>query len=426
MINRDRDNSVNLPKRRRPNLLGATAAATAALAAGTMVPKADASPHAVDARPAVTKTAEIQKLQHKLKAEEVELSRVSNIASKMIGIPKSQLEGNGLVDPEPQIELGKKVSPEIKENVAQSTLELLVRNVNSGGGYEPVCTATNVLYKGKDYVRTARHCITEAQVLDLDDTLGYPSQNITKQLNLTQWAVGVPGSNVPIAYLENIAISSTGYGDGALLQVDTIPTKGGPSVVSFDSIPALEYKATKAQPVPYEQVAMYGDSDVNHDKPRATTGTYLGQTYMKDNNTNGTNGDVPMYVVGITAEDLRQSGCAPGDSGSAAESASGFVFGALWGTNNITPSDPFSDAGMAEKFRITTLEKELGIKLDRFSQLCFYSADQIDTSGQSVTMQQLVQGLDLEPPNPYGTPTEPPQPSVNPVVPTTTSTTPTN
>lgn len=375
---------------------GAMLVSSAATALGLGAGSADAAP---PPHHHTNTAAEVKKLEQKLTKEQQELSRVSNIASRLIGVPKSELAGKNL---RPVSELpgySYEISRETRDSLLNSTLELLSRNKGDEGPFRPLCTATKVNYFGHVGVLTAGHCVNLEDNINAGQVDGWPAQNIFDSSS-QEFAVSVAGDSYPIATATGLAYTPSGDLDFAFLPMQP-DTKGStPASSQFDELPSVDLSKAKGTPLPGEQVALFSDPQANNFHPVVETGRYLGVARANAVDESGKEFSAEVYVVGIDPSNAKSDSCNYGSSGSMAIGANGFFFGPLsWRQNVGYKSGDISqsiidDPTVSEKDRITLLEAQLGIDLSQFSTICGYQIIRHSADPQKDTMTSLIQGLD--------------------------------
>ena len=293
-----------------------------------------------------------------------------------------------------------KISPEIRREVSESALLLIKRakpQINKGGdqNWMPICTTNRISYKGNDNLATvAGHCLRADSNIGNSTYDVWPYQNIADTSNDEYALASITDPLTPIASVENIAMSPDDANDAALLEVE--PIVGKDPGHGFESVTPIDMDAHHKAPILGEPVAIYSFPDAAGYSPVTATGVYLGTAYVP----NPANKIQRVYVVGINPKDPSNDGCNYRASGNNAKSASGFNFLELSMRNNVgyedgQPNPSGTDVPtLGEKFRLDTLERALGIRLDGFSTLCIYQVfDHVPTNSQRDTMDGLIKGF---------------------------------
>ena len=376
----------------------ATLTGAALIASGVGAQKLDAKtppkPH--------NSPTEIKKLKQQLTQEQQELTRVSNIASRLIGVPKGELAGKGLKQVSELPGYHHEISHGTRSILLGSTLELMTKPKGSDEPFLPFCTATKVSYYGHEGVLTAAHCLTGGANVDMSRVDGWPAQDIVDSSS-NLYAVSVAGDSFPIAVADGIAYDMPGPGhdDFAFLSVQPDAKSDTPRTISqFDALPSADISKAKTSPLLGEQVGLFSDPEANNSMPVMGTGRYLGRATVSWQDRYGNSFSDLADIVGVDPNDPKGDSCNYGSSGSMAIGANGYLFGPLTWRQNAGYKDGDQNQAnidnpvLSEGFRLKNLEKELGIDLSGFSTLCGYQIIKHSADPQRDTLTSLIDGLE--------------------------------
>ncbi|MEK7562035.1 MAG: hypothetical protein AAB541_04200 [Patescibacteria group bacterium] len=355
--NQDIDPAPRRSLRRRAMKIGATANSVLAMS-GILASPVMASEKPVKPKPTPAETQ-----------QQGDLERAAEIAARLIGVSKEQLSARGLRRVEDLPGYEKKVSPEIRRKLAESTMRMVWRSKTASGNtpWQEWCTVTKIATHGKSYGVVAGHCFPTANA-NFKDADAWPAQNIIGAM-MNDYAIAKDDVQNPIAIVKGISVMAPGGSDFALVDIEAMTNEGGDGMTDFNSIPALDYDAPQKAPIPGEQVALFS-KPVASKLPVMATGRWLGRKWM-----GGLNGRQLVDIVGIDPYEPKDDACNYGASGSSAIAAGGFITGPLSMRNNIgyqsgkmNSSGNDADSRMVVKYRINDFERELGIRMERFAR----------------------------------------------------------
>lgn len=390
-------------------LKGIGAVGTSMLVMGTMAATANAnsSPKA----PSQSVPQEIAKLKTKLSVEhdhiisdKKQISRLTVLLSRLAGsgkINKTDILGSNLKRLRDLPAFGEKISQSRQEQLTKSTVHIIYRAKGSEEDWIDNCTATKISDRGRDYIRSAKHCFTSAK--NNGDITTSQAQTAHNYIEVSDYEYAVSyGKDIhtPVAYVSGMSLSE--IDDSALLKVESSQKGGSGSVQeAWNKIPALKYDSMTPQPVPGEQVAISGYAWINGFRLSTGTGTYLGSIKSLTDSPDGLPPVVTeSYYVGINPYGFTSDRCNYGDSGGAFSTQSGFFSGGLEWRNNIGYSN-----GLPNPNGTTTVErpdiaqrmkyeKELGVDTSGFATVCKFSGQIMDTGHPKMdTIANLVQGF---------------------------------
>lgn len=331
-----------------------------------------------------------------------EITRITKILGSidpsLEGISPSVIDGSSLKSVNTLPGYGKKVTPELGEQLEQSTLQISYRQKGVNEPWQESCTAEKVELNGKFYMLTSNHCFGKYEQQESKGHGGpttYPNiRNLTKIIDADyEFAILDPTESLeervnsdPVAYVTGIAVDESQITDLALLSAE--PTEEFKAF--FDSMPALNLNRLmddSEEPELGQSVDVHSVPEDSDQTPVSNTGVYLGRMEIS--------GSVSQTVdlVGLEASGPNQDACNYGGSGSMAVLASGQITGTLSWRNNTgygkydtyyPPDAPATDV----PYRLQE-EQYTGFDLDRFDTICGYT---VVKSGQTVS--NLVKALD--------------------------------
>lgn len=318
-------------------------------------------------------------------------------AEAAIDTPASLLAPQALIEPGPQAQIpelpvnlrrvenlpgyGSKITPEIRKQLSDSTVKIIRRHKEYPYWME-WCTATKVKIGREVFLTSAKHCFKQEGW----ERLRLPSLTNTPAVNLApisefEYAVADPGPkkkgypteiSPAIAKITGIMVDPNNPNDLALLKPDISDINKGPSV--FNDIPALDIMKLSKEPVPGEEVALYGlPANTNH-KPVAGKGIYLGSSTMSFAH------GAKIAFVGIKAKDQTHDSCLFGASGSSGKTKD-TVFSGLAFRNNTyyygkdSTRHPLDNSEESAAYWRTEIEKATGVEARDFTTVCMFTVD---------------------------------------------------
>lgn len=286
---------------------------------------------------------------------------------------------------------GIKISKEIRKQLADSTVKIVMRFKGSDSGWAEYCTGVKVRIDNETFITTAKHCFSQEGWYRLSTNHTAAGQNIhTPAVNIAQaaafeYAVVDPrikrstySPDVPpvVAMVGGIMLDPNDDTDWALLKPVNDEQKVGNYQI-FKDIPSLDIMKLTKKPVVGQEMAVYGMPQVTNSRPVAGKGIYLGTFDNPYHEADGQAGSGKMALVGLQVSDQIHDPCLYGGSGGSA-SAKGVLLNALAFRNNtyyLKNPDRHPTDGSVESnlYWRDLMEKTTGINMDRFTTICGYT-----------------------------------------------------
>ncbi len=334
----------------------------------------------------------------RLRAQGSQLHRVADISGQTLGIDTATITGAGLRNPRSLIDFGSTVSTSRSDELARSSLSLMVRKKGSKDSWQQTCNGAKVRLYNNDYVETAGHCLNYSFHIPKNDK--HTAENIINtdpyEYSVARPANNVkdPAFNVPIGIITGASVpldyTDTEYNtDVTLLKIK--PLKTPSQVQSYTRVPALDINNTDKQPIQGEEVALYSTPVSVGQLAVAAKGIYLGSSTYPGSPSDSER----IYdIVGLKVSDARKDPLEFGGSGSFSNTASGYKLGPYVRgvTDPRVTHEPRSENSTAQQMRDSTisrlkLEKDLEIDLSTYTDIGFF------TKGSATINKALVSGL---------------------------------
>lgn len=356
-------------------------------------------------------TAENERLDSELGDLRDQGERLADIATDVSGSSESLVRGTTLRHVSELPGFGREVSEEQKEALRSATVKLGVSQ-DGGQTFESGCNALLVKDdRGNLLASTAAHCYSQTGFIINRSGMARPATNITKFVPET---IGVFAADADVtsptaqrlATVESIAVDTTGITDSALLEL----TSEGSALQTLNPVPLDSIYTLADEPVPGEEVYIYGANQQTGSVPAENVGIYLGRTtYTQEGLIQHYR---PRFLVGVRASTKLEDPCFFGNSGESAQFRSGGFSGPLSTRNSSGYSDPQppEEPNSPYSYRLNRLEVEraLGLDLDEFRVICGFTLyeEPPDSTTTNDTRANLLQALY----NPEDPPYAPPRP----------------